>query len=224
MDVEILAPCAMENQITASNARQIKARILAEGANGPTTPEADQILHQKGVFVLPDILTNAGGVTVDHFEWVQDLQSHFWRAGRHQQGTDAHHDTRLPGRRGHRRARKMRHAAGGLYPRGQSRRGSRAAPRHLPVNEGGCARSCGGGHNGGADLRLARGATVRMGLMRRHPWTLPPLQRLRLQPHLSQPPALTLVNDFIGLARRSPACGDSRKTTGSRKASTTRWR
>lgn len=79
MDVEILAPCAMENQITASNARQIKARILAEGANGPTTPEADQILHQKGVFVLPDILTNAGGVTVSYFEWVQDLQSHFWQ-------------------------------------------------------------------------------------------------------------------------------------------------
>ncbi len=78
LDVEILAPCALENQITADNAGNIRARIIAEGANGPTTPEADVILHENGVLVLPDILTNAGGVTVSYFEWVQDLQSIFW--------------------------------------------------------------------------------------------------------------------------------------------------
>ena len=78
MDLDILAPCALENQITAANARRIRAKIIAEGANGPTTPEADKILHEMGVFVLPDILANAGGVTVSYFEWVQDIQSHFW--------------------------------------------------------------------------------------------------------------------------------------------------
>lgn len=78
LDVEILAPCALENQITERNADRIRARIIAEGANGPTTPEADDILQRKGVMVLPDILTNAGGVTVSYFEWVQDLQSIFW--------------------------------------------------------------------------------------------------------------------------------------------------
>ncbi len=79
MDATILAPCALENQITKENAGKIKAKIIAEGANGPTTPEADEILFKNGVFVLPDILTNAGGVTVSYFEWVQDLQAHFWQ-------------------------------------------------------------------------------------------------------------------------------------------------
>ncbi len=76
---DILVPAAMERQITGSNAANIKCRILAEGANGPTTPEADVILDQRGdVFVIPDILCNAGGVVVSYFEWVQDLQSFFW--------------------------------------------------------------------------------------------------------------------------------------------------
>ncbi|OQA90851.1 MAG: Glutamate dehydrogenase [Elusimicrobia bacterium ADurb.Bin231] len=79
LGVDILAPCALENQITKENASKVKAKIIAEGANGPTTPEADEILYQKGVFVLPDVLTNAGGVTVSYFEWIQDLQSHFWQ-------------------------------------------------------------------------------------------------------------------------------------------------
>lgn len=79
MEVDILAPCALEHQITSQNADRIHAKILAEGANGPTSPEADEILHRKGIFILPDILTNAGGVTVSYFEWVQDLQAHFWQ-------------------------------------------------------------------------------------------------------------------------------------------------
>jgi glutamate dehydrogenase (NAD(P)+) len=75
---DILIPAAGEMQITGENAGRLQCRILAEGANGPTTPEADKILREKGVFVIPDILANAGGVTVSYFEWVQDLQNFFW--------------------------------------------------------------------------------------------------------------------------------------------------
>lgn len=75
---DVLAPCATENQITSENADRIKCKILAEGANGPTTPKADKILHDNGVFVIPDILANAGGVTVSYFEWVQDRMGFFW--------------------------------------------------------------------------------------------------------------------------------------------------
>jgi glutamate dehydrogenase (NAD(P)+) len=76
---DILVPAALENVITLHNADQIKAKIVAEAGNGPTTPHADEILSRKGVFVLPDILTNAGGVTVSYFEWAQDLQGFFWQ-------------------------------------------------------------------------------------------------------------------------------------------------
>jgi len=75
---ELLVPAALENEITAELAREVKARVVAEAANGPTTPDADPILHERGVFVVPDILANAGGVTVSYFEWVQSLQSFFW--------------------------------------------------------------------------------------------------------------------------------------------------
>jgi len=75
---DILVPAAMENQITAANASQVKAKIVVEGANGPTTPEASRILHDDGVFVVPDILANTGGVIVSYFEWVQNIESFFW--------------------------------------------------------------------------------------------------------------------------------------------------
>jgi glutamate dehydrogenase (NAD(P)+) len=78
LECEVLLPAAKENVITSQNASRIRARILCEGANGPTTPIADEILAEKGVFVIPDILANAGGVTVSYFEWVQDRQGFFW--------------------------------------------------------------------------------------------------------------------------------------------------
>ena len=75
---DILVPAAIEGQVTAANADKIKARIIVEGANGPTTPEADAILYDKGILVVPDILANAGGVVVSYFEWVQNIQHYFW--------------------------------------------------------------------------------------------------------------------------------------------------
>jgi len=79
LDCDVLVPAATENQITSQNADRLKCKVLAEGANGPTTAGADEILHQKGIFVIPDILANAGGVTVSYFEWVQDRMGYFWR-------------------------------------------------------------------------------------------------------------------------------------------------
>ena len=78
LPVDVLIPAALENQITMDNAPKIKAKIIAEGANGPTTPEAHDHLHKRGVFVIPDILANAGGVTTSYFEWVQDRHGYFW--------------------------------------------------------------------------------------------------------------------------------------------------
>jgi glutamate dehydrogenase (NAD(P)+) len=79
LDCDVLAPCALEQVITAENADQVKASIICEGANGPTTPAADSILEEKGVLILPDVLANAGGVVVSYFEWVQGLQEYFWK-------------------------------------------------------------------------------------------------------------------------------------------------
>jgi len=78
MDVDMLFPCALENQITSKNVNDVKAKIISEGANGPTTPEADAILFEKGIVLVPDILANAGGVTVSYFEWVQNLMNYYW--------------------------------------------------------------------------------------------------------------------------------------------------
>lgn len=78
LPVDVLVPAALENQITDRNADKIKAKLVVEGANGPTTPDADALLWEKGIFLIPDILANAGGVVVSYFEWVQDLQSFFW--------------------------------------------------------------------------------------------------------------------------------------------------
>lgn len=78
LEVDVLAPCALENQLTSENAGKVRAKIVVEGANGPTTPEADVILRQNGVLVVPDILANCGGVVVSYFEWVQNLQGYYW--------------------------------------------------------------------------------------------------------------------------------------------------
>ena len=79
LECDVLAPCALEQVITSSNADQVKAKIVAEGANGPVTPGADEILDDRGVLILPDVLANAGGVVVSYFEWVQGLQEYFWK-------------------------------------------------------------------------------------------------------------------------------------------------
>ncbi len=79
LDCDVLAPCALEQVITGENADKVRAKIVVEGANGPTTPTADEILEDRGVLVLPDVLANAGGVVVSYFEWVQGLQEYFWK-------------------------------------------------------------------------------------------------------------------------------------------------
>ncbi len=79
LDCDVLAPCALEQVITSENADKVKAKIVCEGANGPTTPTADEILEDRGILVLPDVLANAGGVVVSYFEWVQGLQEYFWK-------------------------------------------------------------------------------------------------------------------------------------------------
>jgi glutamate dehydrogenase (NAD(P)+) len=79
LDCDVLAPCALEQVITEENAAKVRARMICEGANGPVTPAADEILEERGILVLPDVLANAGGVVVSYFEWVQGLQEYFWR-------------------------------------------------------------------------------------------------------------------------------------------------
>lgn len=79
LDCDVLVPCALEQVITSENADRVKARMICEGANGPTTPAADEILEERGILVLPDVLSNAGGVVVSYFEWVQGLQEYFWK-------------------------------------------------------------------------------------------------------------------------------------------------
>ena len=78
LECDILVPSALGNQITTENASRLRCRMVVEGANGPTTPEADTVLYDRGIFLVPDILANAGGVTVSYFEWVQNLQELLW--------------------------------------------------------------------------------------------------------------------------------------------------
>jgi len=78
LDCDVLVPAALEDQITEANADQIRAKLIVEGANGPTTPEADHALSDRGIYIVPDVLANSGGVTVSYFEWVQDIQAYFW--------------------------------------------------------------------------------------------------------------------------------------------------
>jgi glutamate dehydrogenase (NAD(P)+) len=78
LDCDVLIPAAIEGQLTSANAERVKATVIVEAANGPTTPEADEIFADRGILVVPDILANAGGVTVSYFEWVQDLQAYYW--------------------------------------------------------------------------------------------------------------------------------------------------
>jgi glutamate dehydrogenase (NAD(P)+) len=89
LDVDVLVPAAVESQLHAGNAGAVRARIIAEGANAPVTPEADSVLRDRGVIIIPDILANAGGVVVSYFEWVQDLQAYFWPAGEVENRLDA---------------------------------------------------------------------------------------------------------------------------------------
>jgi hypothetical protein len=130
---EILVPAALERQITADNAAKIQCRILAEGANGPTPPEADLILDQREeVFIIPDILCNAGGVIVSYFEWVQDLQSFFGRRRRNGQ-TFPHHGRRIHPDAGAEPQRKDVDAGGGFEPWNQTRSRSQKDSRTFPV-------------------------------------------------------------------------------------------
>ena len=85
LKVDILVPAALENQITPKNAPRVQAKLIAEGANGPITTEADKILVEKGIFVIPDILCNAGGVTVSYLEWVQNRMGYYWTNDRIQE-------------------------------------------------------------------------------------------------------------------------------------------
>ena len=141
---DVLIPAAVGSVIHARNADRIKARIVAEGANGPTTPEADEILRERGVTVIPDILGNAGGVVVSYFEWVQGLQYYFWReseiiARLQEIMTRAFNRVWAPPEE--RRGPPDRRADGGRQPRGRRPR----VARSLPVAAGAGAAGLGRG-------------------------------------------------------------------------------
>ncbi len=133
---DVLIPAATENVVTSANADRLRCKILCEGANGPTTPLADEILGEKGVFVIPDILANAGGVTVSYFEWVQDRQGFFWTEKAGQRTAGADHGGELRRHRGvcrkAPRPQPHRRLHGGTRSRGRCHQ----PPGNLRVSEG----------------------------------------------------------------------------------------
>ena len=126
LPVDILVPAAMESQVTGANAPQLRAKMVLEGANGPLTPEADAVLAERGIVVIPDILANAGGVVVSYFEWVQDIQSFFWEEDGDQRTPAAGDGAGLRRREGP-GGRAARHDAGGGDDAGRAA-GSRGYP------------------------------------------------------------------------------------------------
>ncbi len=135
LDAEILIPAALENQITADNVNDIKAKLIVEGANGPTTPEAHKILHERGVFVVPDILANAGGVTVSYFEWVQDRHGYFWTEKEVNERLEAKMCRGVRRGVGDRAEIQGRHARRGLHRRDRSRRDGHEAAGNVRVEQ-----------------------------------------------------------------------------------------
>ncbi len=131
---DVLIPAAVGSQLHAGNADRIKASIVAEGANGPTTPEADQILRDRGVTVIPDILSNAGGVVVSYFEWVQGLQHYFWTESRDHRAAAGADGARL-------HPRVAVRAEGRRQPAHRGPDGGRAPRRRRPRRRAGCIRS-----------------------------------------------------------------------------------
>ncbi len=135
LDVDVLVPAALENQITMENAPLIKAKIIAEGANGPTTPDAHRHLHERGIFVIPDILANAGGVTTSYFEWVQDRHGYFWEEEEVNQRLESEDGRGLQGRAADVPEVQDRHAHGRLHRRHQPRRDGDADARDVRVGK-----------------------------------------------------------------------------------------
>jgi glutamate dehydrogenase (NAD(P)+) len=131
--VRCVSPAALHGVITGHNAERIQARIIVEAANGPVTPDADEILDDKGILVVPDILANAGGVVVSYFEWVQDLQSFFWEEEEVNQKLGEGDAPQLPTCRPDRRAEQGQHAHGRVHHWRQARRGGDHYSRDLSV-------------------------------------------------------------------------------------------
>ena len=143
LECDVLLPAATENVIHSGNADRLRCKILCEGANGPTTPLADEVLAEKKVFVIPDILANAGGVTVSYFEWVQDRQGFFWNEQTGQRAPGRDHGRKLRRRRRIRRKAQRqqphRRLHAGPGPRGRRHQ----AARHLRVARAECRLVCG---------------------------------------------------------------------------------
>ena len=133
LDVDILIPAALENQITIENAPKIRAKVIVEGANGPTTPDAHKHLHERGVFVVPDILANSGGVTASYFEWVQDRYGYFWTEKEVNERLEAKMCEAFNAVSETSVGYVRRHAHGRLHRRDQSRRDGDADARDVRV-------------------------------------------------------------------------------------------